>query len=352
MGQECAACVRGIPGAAKNMQDVDLSKKVVDPIKEVFVKTLKSGQVMNEPEESKDLVTVVEHIESPATASRSATKDSMPKKYKRFQGKISAKLSQKAREVDLNQENEENLDADEVYELDDGTVYQGRWDEAGKKQGQGLEVRTDGSKFVGNFKNSLREGRGRLIYANGDQYEGSFKNGKLEGKGKYTAYEGVVYEGQFKSDMKNGYGKENWPDGSVYEGFFEDNFKHGHGKFLWKDGSSYEGDFKEDKIEGKGIYTWGNGKRYDGTWKNNKMHGFGVFTWPSGRRYEGNYKNDVKDGMGKFTWPDGRVYDGEWENGQQHGLGYYTFLNKKNQKMITRKGRWEAGSRVEWVKDE
>ena len=81
------------------------------------------------------------------------------------------------------------------------------------------------------------------------------------------------------------------------------------------------------------------------------MQGYGIFTWNSGRIYEGEYFNDLKHGKGKFTWPDGRIYDGEWSEGKQHGIGYLTFQNKKSENFITKKGKWEKGVRVDWIKE-
>ena len=51
-----------------------------------------------------------------------------------------------------------------------------------------------------------------------------------------------------------------------------------------------------------------------------------------------------------MTWSDGKVYDGEWLDGKQHGEGQYTFLGKDN-KLVTKKGKWENGARIEWIKN-
>ncbi|OMJ88251.1 hypothetical protein SteCoe_9834 [Stentor coeruleus] len=357
MGQECSACLRGQPAGSKNIAETDLSKMVTGPIKETTSKTeVTKGKTYKEPEDfTNDQVKIIEvPISNLHIPNKSPTPEPENESvhFEKFLGKLSKKLTKKAMEIDANLEDFElENELPEPVILDDGTIFQGSWDEKGMKAGQGIEIRKDGSKYTGNFRDDLRDGKGRLIYANGDYYEGVFKKGKAEGKGKYVAYEGVTYEGQYKNDMKNGFGKELWADGSEFEGFFENNLKIGHGKFKWKDGSVYEGEFNDDKIEGTGCYSWINGKKYEGQWRNNKMHGKGVFTWPSGRSYEGEYKNDIKEGVGKFTWPDGRVYDGEWKDNKQHGKGFYTFLNKKNGKLQTRKGLWEDGVRIDWLKD-
>ena len=368
MGQECTTCLRGAPGGSKNMQDLDLSKRIVDPIKQVlskFNKEEKPNKETKDPEkDSKEVqgrfspidlsiaagVPVQQHSIDSSKSSNSSV--SISPGRKRFIGKLQSKLSSAALETVKTLKHKLNFsNEDAAYEMPDGSIYSGEFSEEGAKHGEGIEISAEGSVFKGGFVKGLKEGPGLMVLSNGDHYVGSFKKGQMDGKGKYVSIEGAVYTGQFKKDVKHGFGKEELPDGSSYEGFFEDGAKNGHGKFVWKDGSVYEGDFVEDRIEGKGIYVWANGKRFDGEWNNNQMHGFGVFTWNSGRKYEGQYKGDVKDGLGKLTYPDGRIYDGQWVKGQQHGTAYYTFLNKKTKKYVTRKGRWEDGARVEWLKD-
>ena len=102
----------------------------------------------------------------------------------------------------------------------------------------------------------------------------------------------------------------------------------------------------ERNIHGKGKYIFADGREYDGEWVNNKLHGKGRFKWPDGRTYTGEYLNDKKDGKGLFEWPDGKKYNGEWKNGKQHGEGY--LYSVKN--LTWRKGLWENGKRIKWLK--
>lgn len=352
MGQECNTCLRGIPSGIKNIKDIDLSATLKKPICSDLTTEDQPAEIsLNQFQINKKVKTQISASEELLKIEEVVSISSYESKLPEFKESLQKKLSKKARETDGKLEYlgfEKQLPNAVI--LDDGTIYQGYLIENSIKSGKGLEVLIDGSKYVGEFKNNSREGLGRLIYPNGDYYEGEFRNNKFNGKGKFISFEGVKFEGNFKGDKKNGYGKEEWTDGSVYEGFYEGSFKNGHGKFKWKDGSYYEGEFTDNKIQGKGIYYWSNGKCFEGEWKENKMDGFGIFTWPSGRKYEGEYKSDLKDGKGKFTWPDGRVYDGDWKDGQQHGVGNYTFFNKKSNQFQTRKGRWEKGVRVDWIK--
>ena len=52
--------------------------------------------------------------------------------------------------------------------LDNGAEYTGQWDEAGHKEGRGVQVWVDGSMYEGYWKNDKANGKGRLIHADGD----------------------------------------------------------------------------------------------------------------------------------------------------------------------------------------
>jgi hypothetical protein len=232
--------------------------------------------------------------------------------------------------------------------LNDGSVYEGEWDKNGNKHGIGTLVQQDGSKLIGSFKAGEFEGLGRLIQNSGTLYEGEFKQGKLNGNAKILRQEGAKFDGELVDGKIHGKGVEEWPDGTRYEGDYFYGARQGKGKLLMADGSVYKGNFFENKMEGKGEIQSKNGNRYKGDWKDNKMHGQGVFNWNDGRVYQGSFENDLRHGKGKMTWTDGRVYDGEWSQGNQHGTAIYTFLGKDN-KFTTKKGRWDQGSRVEWL---
>jgi hypothetical protein len=56
----------------------------------------------------------------------------------------------------------------------DLTVYYGQWSFLGKKQGYGIFVKPDGSKYEGFWYNDRIDGKGRYIDINGNYYEGNF----------------------------------------------------------------------------------------------------------------------------------------------------------------------------------
>jgi len=78
--------------------------------------------------------------------------------------------------------------------LNNGAKYSGEWDsESGKRDGFGIQLWADGSKYEGNWKDDMANGKGRLIHVDGDVYEGDWKDDKAHGKGKYIHYDGAMY---------------------------------------------------------------------------------------------------------------------------------------------------------------
>lgn len=63
---------------------------------------------------------------------------------------------------------------------------------------QGVFVATDGSKYIGEFKEGLRHGDGILkIVATGDLYNGPFEGDKSNGRGALKLANGDEYYGDF-----------------------------------------------------------------------------------------------------------------------------------------------------------
>lgn len=121
------------------------------------------------------------------------------------------------------------------YELDNGAIYHGQWTKEGLRQGRGIQIWRDGSKYEGYWLNDMANGKGRLIHADGDVYEGSWFNDKSHGNGTYLHVDGAKYTGEWREDKQYGYGVETWSDGASYEGNYENGKKHGTGTFKWAD---------------------------------------------------------------------------------------------------------------------
>ncbi|KAM3130628.1 hypothetical protein pb186bvf_017325, partial [Paramecium bursaria] len=120
-----------------------------------------------------------------------------------------------------------------VYELNDGTLYQGTWKD---KERFGTQIWKNGSIFEGQFSNNQANGKGRMIYADGDFYIGQWVDDMCQGIGTYTHNDGTVYVGDWFRDMQHGRGSETFKDGSSYQGDYERGKKQGQGIIKFKDG--------------------------------------------------------------------------------------------------------------------
>jgi len=94
--------------------------------------------------------------------------------------------------------------------------------EGWKRNGQGTyfflaENQFKGDKYVGEFKDGMRNGQGTYSFANGHKHVGQYKDGKLNGQGTYTFANGEKFVGEFKDDMPNGQGIKYHPNGTVKE---------------------------------------------------------------------------------------------------------------------------------------
>jgi len=96
--------------------------------------------------------------------------------------------------------------------FDNGIIYFGQW-AYGEKNGKGVQVWPDGSKFEGNWKNGQANGKGRLIHADGDVYFGDWVEDKAQGLGIYYHMDGTIYEGEWYDDKQHGRGR--WFDNKV-----------------------------------------------------------------------------------------------------------------------------------------
>ena len=224
-------------------------------------------------------------------------------------------------------------------EYPNNSYYNGYLSPTWSKEGFGIFIHEDGSKYEGMFKNDLAEGRGRLILSRGDYYEGEFSKDKANGYGKYVSDSGEIYIGYWNDDKQHGKGELLLKDGSRYEGDFKNGVKNGKGKISWPDTSFYKGDFVDNFYEGYGVYFMRNGKVFKGEWKKGQMEGIGIFVWPDGRKYIGHYHLDKRDGYGIYLGKNGNKYEGRFLKGKQHGIGKTTNENKEIQLGLYQKGK-------------
>ena len=79
----------------------------------------------------------------------------------------------------------------------------------------GTHTFEDGGKYVGEFKDGVRNGQGTYTFENGGKYVGEFKDGVLNGQGTYTFADGGKYVGEFKDGKQNGQGIEYRANGTI-----------------------------------------------------------------------------------------------------------------------------------------
>ena len=70
----------------------------------------------------------------------------------------------------------------------------------GLRDGQGVNIWSDGSRYNGEWKNDLRHGKGIMIRSDGDKYEGEWKDDKRNGRGTCIYSNGDKYDGEWEDD--------------------------------------------------------------------------------------------------------------------------------------------------------
>jgi hypothetical protein len=89
------------------------------------------------------------------------------------------------------------------------------------------------ANFIGNKVNGCKEGFGIEVWKNGSKFKGFFESNKVCGWGFYTHADGDVFTGQFVNDHSQGFGIFRNPNGANYVGFWMDNNQHGFGKYFF-----------------------------------------------------------------------------------------------------------------------
>jgi hypothetical protein len=249
------------------------------------------------------------------------------------------------------------------YEYADGTIYVGEHDDD-LKEGYGIMTFKSGNKYYGDFKKGNYNGFGVFKHTNGDWYAGDFKDGKYDGEGIYTFKDGKIQNGLWeKGDFKgkisfygapadsvgclngtcqDGYGMKYLSNGDHYFGYFKNGKRDGYGVYYYSSGDRYYGEWKEDAQTGYGIYYFTTGEKYLGYWASIKREGWGINYNPIKETKEiGIWKNDefetdisdlakgcidgeCKDGKGSYLYNNGYYY-GDFKNSYRDGEGVYMF---------------------------
>ena len=95
----------------------------------------------------------------------------------------------------------------------DGSIYEGQF-ERNQANGKGRFLSTYGLLYEGDFYKDKIQGFGVLTVQSGARYEGQWQNNLQNGKGKeiYEA-EGTVFVGNFMNGVREGYGYLEQKDG-------------------------------------------------------------------------------------------------------------------------------------------
>jgi hypothetical protein len=67
-------------------------------------------------------------------------------------------------------------------DVGEGRLYRGQYNKrTGERDGLGIQVWPDGSRYEGMWRRDKANGRGRMTHANGDMYEGQWREDKANG---------------------------------------------------------------------------------------------------------------------------------------------------------------------------
>jgi len=214
-------------------------------------------------------------------------------------------------------------------------VYEGEVHDS-LRDGRGICLYNNNTMYEGEWKKNKEHGKGTLMTADRKRiiYEGDWERGRMHGSGTYYYYEETPglephavketgkYVGEFRENLRNGLGLYILSNGSSYDGEWRENNMHGWGVFRWPDGSVYEGFWKEGRRHGaSGRLLASDGFRYEGAWVNNGMEGRGIATYPNGQIYEGMWVAGRREGRGTIRFTNGAIYEGRFKDDYMEGQG-------------------------------
>jgi hypothetical protein len=121
----------------------------------------------------------------------------------------------------------------------------------------------------------IRGGK-KITYAQSITYTGELKRGK---NGGYVAYgygmktyaNGDKYVGEFKNGVRQGEGFQKYAAGGYYSGGWENDKRSGLATSVYNNGDYYFGEYQNDSRNGEGTFTTIGGTETTGTWKNGKL---------------------------------------------------------------------------------
>ncbi|MBN2403844.1 MAG: hypothetical protein JXN64_15825 [Spirochaetes bacterium] len=124
---------------------------------------------------------------------------------------------------------------------------------SGCKSVETTQKQTDKGKTAtvyGCVEGNCVNGSGIYTWENGSKYIGEFKNSSMHGQGTFYfsgSRQGAKYVGEFKNGFIDGFGTWTWPNGDKYIGDSKYNSMHGNGTYYFSDGTIKKGKWFNDK---------------------------------------------------------------------------------------------------------
>lgn len=156
------------------------------------------------------------------------------------------------------------------------------------------------SKYVGSYRNGVREGKGTFSHVDGTVKTGTFINGQLVGKGRASDDNGLTYEGDFLNYRIHGKGLLTFRNGSSFDGYFINDEPY-TGKYTSYTGEItyiHKGSIVESINETKSTYSPKIGQQireyFDENWNRcepQKAAFFRLITYSSPNRPKGPVKD-------------------------------------------------------------
>ncbi len=152
----------------------------------------------------------------------------------------------------------------------------------------------DGDNQIKNMNINMKNNNNQIKNMNININNNQIKNMNMKNNGQIIEkiYEnGRKYIGQFKNGIREGYGIMFFPDGGRYEGNWENGLAHGKGIEYYKNGDRFEGEYYKDEEDGEGVYYYSNGDRLMGNYRNGNKIGKHVKLCANGQIQVFNFNN-------------------------------------------------------------
>lgn len=129
-----------------------------------------------------------------------------------------------------------------VFVYTNGSKFSGQFRD-GYANGQGTLTFPNGDVLTGYFVEDTIKGRGVMAYGNGERYTGQFKdNTTREGYGVFIAKDSTRYEGNWRNNVSDGPGTLYKKDGSIVRGIWVKGRLDKTEQYVWRNdttGDSY-----------------------------------------------------------------------------------------------------------------